>query len=896
MKYVLAQIKRFRYLRFLLLAVLSFLIMFSMPSLYTHRVIAAVDSAIAQSSTAESSLQEGIRLYESEQFSAAIDSWNQALQGFEDTSDTLNQALLLSNLSLAHQHLGQWDRANETILKSLSVLKVSADSSAYSETLAKALNTQGRLYWGQGDMQAALAVWREATAAYRQAGHERGILLSLLNQAKALQVLGLHIQSKTILEEEIAQILQKEDLDPVLKATGLWHLGNAQRQFGELKASQKNLQKSLAIASTLQLQRLRSSVLLDLGNTERALSNSVSAIGKKEEALDYRNMALAAYQEVANSQFPVSQSVFINQVQANLNRLSFLIDVEDWSEVQPLWPDLLSTITKLPPSRKAIYAQLNFANSLAKVMQSADSQQADQGTELTWQQIDALLVRAIQQAQNLNDPIAESYGVGQRGELYEILGQWSQAQTLTQQALWLTNKTQYLDGLYRWEWQQGRLFKKQGKQAEAIGAYDAAVETLAKVRKNLLFIDTEVQFSFRDNVEPIYRELVALLLTSENSNDPSQKNLEKAIQQIDNLQLSELENFLRCDLSQTATISQFRADSKTAILYPIILEDRLTVILQLPDRKIFSEVSVPKAEVEATVERLRQNLSNAPDRTPEVITAAKELYTWLFKPLELTLNQQTQIDTLVFVLDGSLRNIPMAVLHDGNQYLIEKYAIAVAPELELFAPSPLTKDLRVFTGGVGKLQQIEERTFPPIEKLTDELDRISELYGPQPPLINEHFQPDALQQQLNTGNFSGIHIKTHGLFSSDPEETFIVAYEKLIRGQELGSIIQAASLEEENGTPLELLVLSACSTATGDNRAILGLAGIAVRAGARSTLSTLWEAQDTPNTELMIQFYEQLKQPNISRAKALQNAQLSLLEGYRAPYIWATYVLVGNWL
>ncbi|MEM8614409.1 MAG: CHAT domain-containing protein, partial [Cyanobacteria bacterium P01_H01_bin.105] len=75
-----------------------------------------------------------------------------------------------------------------------------------------------------------------------------------------------------------------------------------------------------------------------------------------------------------------------------------------------------------------------------------------------------------------------------------------------------------------------------------------------------------------------------------------------------------------------------------------------------------------------------------------------------------------------------------------------------------------------------------------------------------------------------------------------------------------------------------------------------GLAGIAVRAGARSTLSTLWEAQDTPNTELMIQFYEQLKQPNISRAKALQNAQLSLLEGYRAPYIWATYVLVGNWL
>ena len=194
---------------------------------------------------------------------------------------------------------------------------------------------------------------------------------------------------------------------------------------------------------------------------------------------------------------------------------------------------------------------------------------------------------------------------------------------------------------------------------------------------------------------------------------------------------------------------------------------------------------------------------------------------------------------------------------------------------------------------LGKPQQIEERTFLPIEKLSDELDRISELFGPQPPLIDEQFQSETLQQQLTTGDFSGIHIKTHGLFSSNPEETFIVAYEKLIRGRELGSIIQTASLEDE--IPLELLVLSACSTATGDSRAILGLAGIAVRAGARSTLSTLWEAQDAPNTELMIQFYEQLKQSDISRAQALRQAQLSLLDRYRAPHIWATYVLVGNW-
>jgi CHAT domain-containing protein len=90
--------------------------------------------------------------------------------------------------------------------------------------------------------------------------------------------------------------------------------------------------------------------------------------------------------------------------------------------------------------------------------------------------------------------------------------------------------------------------------------------------------------------------------------------------------------------------------------------------------------------------------------------------------------------------------------------------------------------------------------------------------------------------------------------------------------------------------------LSACQTASGDNRAVLGLAGIAVRAGARSTLSTLWEAQDAPNTELMIKFYEELSKPGMSRAKALHLAQRSLFDRYPAANIWATYILVGNWL
>ncbi|MEA5464415.1 CHAT domain-containing protein [Leptothoe sp. PORK10 BA2] len=865
-------------------------------------------SPVAQATL--SLLQDGIRHYQAEQFAAAIQSWTQALTNA--ATQDLHQALLLSNLSLAHQHLGQLDQATDAIHQSLHILKTLAHTSPsadYWETIAKALNARGRLEWTQGDTQSALATWQETTAAYERAGHDHGIVLSLINQAKALQTLGLHLRSKTILEQQVYQRLQNSQLDPTLRAAGLWHLGNAQRQFGQLLDAQSYLRQSLDIIQANHLDTLRGPVLMDLGNAERALGDGTSAIGKIAAAA-HRESALQAYGEVAAGDYAP-----MTQLQAQVNQLSLLIDLEKWSEAEALWPQIwfrilppTGTATALSPSRTAIYTQLNFAKSLVRLMVMADipHQGRKQATEpvsplpttiastlATSADIDTLLINAAQQADALADPIAKSYALGQRGELYELNADWPKAQALTQKALQLTITNDYPNGRYRWQWQQGRLFKQQQQPDKAIASYQGAVETLSLVRQDLLFIDAEVQFSFRDNVEPVYRELVELLLSDDNNNGPIKQNLDLAIQQIDNLQLSELENFLRCSLGTTAPINQFEAAANTAILYPIILENRLGVISQIQGQKRFTSFPMDQATVEATLKQLQTDLSVAPNRTPKVIKTAQLVYDWLIRPLEADL-ERNQIETLVFVLDGSLRNVPMAVLHNGQQYLLEKYTIAIAPELELFKPTPLPPDLKVFTGGVGQPQSIEGRNFSAIEKLDAELDAVSQLFGPQPPITNEDFNGMTLQEQLSTGNFSGIHLKTHGVFSSDPEETFIVAYDELILGQELGDLIQIGSRQGES--PIELLVLSACSTATGDNRAILGLAGIAVRAGARSTLSTLWEAQDEPNTKMMVQFYQELKKDGTTRAQALHQAQLALMKDYPAPHVWATYVLVGNWL
>ncbi|MEM7797109.1 MAG: CHAT domain-containing protein, partial [Cyanobacteria bacterium P01_C01_bin.118] len=135
---------------------------------------------------------------------------------------------------------------------------------------------------------------------------------------------------------------------------------------------------------------------------------------------------------------------------------------------------------------------------------------------------------------------------------------------------------------------------------------------------------------------------------------------------------------------------------------------------------------------------------------------------------------------------------------------------------------------------------------------------------------------------------------THGQFSSKANETFILTWDNRLQLKELENLLQQRELK----SPVEMLILSACQTAKGDDRAALGMAGVAVRSGARSTVASLWSVEDFSTAELMHQFYQQLRRLDNSRAEALQQAQLSLLrsDDYRHPYYWAPFVLIGNWL
>ncbi|NJR64375.1 MAG: CHAT domain-containing protein [Leptolyngbyaceae cyanobacterium CRU_2_3] len=139
-----------------------------------------------------------------------------------------------------------------------------------------------------------------------------------------------------------------------------------------------------------------------------------------------------------------------------------------------------------------------------------------------------------------------------------------------------------------------------------------------------------------------------------------------------------------------------------------------------------------------------------------------------------------------------------------------------------------------------------------------------------------------------------VHLATHGQFSSNAAETFLLTWDGRINVNQLSQLLRS---RDPKNPPIELLVLSACQTAAGDDRAALGLAGIAIRSGARSTLASLWKVNDESTTAFMAQFYRELIQPGISKTAALRNAQIALLHDsqYQQPFFWAPFVLVGNW-
>lgn len=886
--------------------------LFSILTIAPSAVIAAESSLESQLFLASEPLIEQSRQrYEAGQFSAAVQLLQQAADEFANTGDFLNQAIALSNLSLAYQKLGKWEAAQAAIDTSTNVLQ--SGNIRTPEILAQTLHVRGQLLLATGQPEAALNTWKQATEIYETAQNEAGSIASRINQAEALQAMGLY---RTALDrlKDVTAILEEQP-DSSLKAMAFLSLGNTLRVSGQLETPKapeaapeklgaiEALKRSLGIARRLQLQQTIADASLGLGNTYQALAQNAKELEDDEKYKEAIDEALDLYEQAAQTQ-DVSQST---KLDAQLNTLNILFAERQWSKIEALRDEIMAQIEGSSPSRQSVFARVNLAQHSLKLWQERDKL-PDEGVREKFDiQAAELLRTAVQQAKQLQDSRAESFALGTLGKLYEQKEQLEDAKTTTEKALLISQSIQAGDIAYQWQWQLGRVLKQQDRTKAAIAAYEGSVNTLTTLRGDLAATTPDLQFSFRENVEPIYRQFVELLLKEAS---PSQDYLKLARSTIEALQLAEIDNFFReaCIEAEPKEIDQF--DPNAAVIYSMFINDRLEVIASWgEDRPLrhYSQV-IDGDDANLTIEVLR-SLQTRGSLTRSVIEMvridptetdaqtqqtlldlSRQLYDWLIRPIEADL-AENETETLVFVLDGGLRSVPMSILHDGDVYLIENYTIALAPGLQLLEANPLARSrLQTLAAGLSK----SSLGFPALGKVLNELNSINiEVGGIQ--LIDEAFTSNSLQIDLDTQPFSVVHLATHGQFSSNLEETFVLAWEEKINVDKLTDLLQ--SREEGRRTPIDLLVLSACQTAAGDDRATLGLAGVAVRAGARSTIASLWLVDDEATSILMTRFYQELAKPNMTKGQAFRNAQRSLLEDekWNHPYYWSAFVLVGNW-
>lgn len=806
---------------------------------------ALLPAAIAHSSTAtpivqvqsdgRSLEQQARQAYEAGQFAEAVQLWQQVVTAFKASGDKSGAAMALSNLSLTYQQLDQRQEAEQALREAKDLLNTVPNSSLI---YAQILDVQGRSQYTQGQPEAALNTWQQAATIYTQLNDRLRLTRNQINQAQALQTTGNHRRAREILTAAI-QTLQTEP-DSLLKATGLRSLGNVFRVTGDLKRSQQVLQQSLEITEKLSDSQTSSETLLSLGNTVRAISQAQRNMGDLKQAEPTFQQALEYYQQAATkTNSPTTR------IQAQLNQFSLLLEQNQWEKAIALQTQLDPQLNNLPASRATLYARINYVKNLLKL----NNQKIKPVKPGLLKNAAQILATAIQQARTLADSQAEAYALGLLGSIYEQTGQPTEAQTLTRQALLISHHQTAFDVAYQWQWQLGRLLWAQGDEKGAIAAYREAVKLLKTLRSDLVAMNPDVQFSFREDVEPVYRQYVDLLLKPQ---EPIQDNLFEARETIEALQLAELDNFLREACLQPrrkidAVVDQERT---SAAIYPIILPDRIEVILKLPNRDLQRHsFAIAQSEVEETLDRLRFALKQRYTKQQTVQTLSQPLYKWLILPFETAL-ANSQIKTLVFVLDGSFRSVPMSVLFDGKQFLIEKYSIALTPGLQLIDPKPLQQiQLQALLAGVSDTPPHSKSI--PLPYVVKELEEI-QLTVPGQVLLNHKFTTQTLRTQVNARPFSVVHLATHGVFSANPDQTYVDAWDKKIKANELHLLLRAR--DEQREEPIELLVLSACQTAVGDRRAALGIAGIAVRAGARSTLASLWKVNDESTASLMSEF------------------------------------------
>jgi CHAT domain-containing protein len=687
-----------------------------------------------------------------------------------------------------------------------------------------------------------------------------GMAEALLKRGESLQAQGYRQRAL----QDLEQSLRYAGSDPVLEARVRGALAKAHALAGAFDKAHPLLERALAAARASGRDALSAALLNDRGNLLRLE-------GKEREAL-------ASYREGLALALSAGDSLAAARIATNASRLARRLS-------DPALTAQLAAAAREQVARGPDSAEKAFV-LLAAGIAFEELERADVAYDM--------YSRAKVIAERQDDPVLASHALGRLGALYERTRRYEDALVLTSAAVFAAQKAGGTDSLYRWQWQSGRLLAGMGRREDAMRAYRRAVASFGAIRHDLILDLRGAQASYRETAAPLYLEFADLLLR-EAAQAPSaaaaRPSLVEVREVIERFKAVELDDYFQDDCVaalQSRSIDVDQVSPNTAVLYPILLPDRIEMLVSLPGEIRQVRLTVDSATLSSEILDFRRRLEKR--STHEYLPHAKRLYDWLIRPLEAHLAQH-QVHTLVLVPDGPLRTIPIAALHDGTDFLVARYAMAVAPGLSLIEPQALTRrEPQVLMSGLSDAVQ----NFPALPHVDGEVEAIRGFYGAKV-LRNREFIVPSFAREMQAAPYSVVHIASHGHFDRDPRRSFLLSYDGRLTMDQLERVVKQTRFRDD---PVELLMLSACRTAAGDDRAALGLAGVAVKAGARSAVATLWYVNDEASSRLVTEFYQVLKASPVSKAAALQAAQRKTLADprYRHPGYWSPFLLIGNWL
>ncbi len=730
---------------------------------------------------------------------------------------------------------------------------------------------QGALSFRQGAFGDAVANFDAAARSYEKESNGPKRCEALIMLAQASLFTGQ--QRKSLAAAEKALALARELHDGRQSAAALDAIGNVHLAMGNEELAGKFLNEGLAVARESGYQDLAAVILNNLGNLRSAQKRYSEAQGIYAEC--------ASQAEKAGKPGLAAEAI--------VNGATAAFRADRYADAAML----LQKATALLRAADDSYAKAHSLINAGIIYSDLRAHLPEQNQSLA-QQSYSSFSDAIVVAQRMKDQRTVSYAYGYLGKLYEDEHQYQEAIELTRRAIFAAQKSNATEALYRWHWQDGRILVHLGKLDEAIASYRLAIRDLQAVREEMSSCYANPESSYQKTAGVVCLEMVDLLLKRSSrlrEGETSEPYLAEARDTLEVLKVLELREYFRDDCVDAARSVEKKLDvvsKKTVVVYPVLFSDRAELLVSFAGRLKRFTLAVSIDELTKEIRAMRKTLVKR--STWEFLPHAQKLYDWIIRPLENDL-EAVKPDTLVFVPDGPLRTIPMAALHDGRQFLINRFAIAITPGLYLSDPHPLNS-MQAKVLYLGLTQPVQG--FPGLPYVGEELKSIKDLYGGEM-LLNDEFRLPKVEDELKKEPFSIIHIASHGQFGASIGDTFILAYDGKFTMDRLSQDVGLFKFREE---PLDMLVLSACETAAGDDRAALGLAGVAVRAGAGSALATLWHINDPASYELVVEFYRQLRNPSTSRAEALRAAQLKLLndQRYDHPGYWAPFLLINNWL